>query len=641
VAIYSRALSNQEIQQNFKAGPSSSPVPLVDKSQRLFEKQIAGLLANQCLECHDTATHKGGLDLSVRKAAFAGGESGVAIVPGKAADSLLWEYVESDEMPVNRPPLSDAEKKLLRQWIDSGAKWSHEVIDPVVYLYDDHATDNWIRRLTVQEYIETVRSAVGVDISQEAREMLPRDLRADGFSNTAYNLGVDLKHVESYARLARIIVERMDVLEFAARFSNSRSLNTDATTRKHVAAIGKWLLRGPLDDREITNYSGIATTVASAGGTFEEGMRLLIEAMLQSPRFIYRMEDQRGVGNIVVSGSELASRLSYIIWGAPPDAELLRAAEVGELGNRAKLEQQVQRLFQDPRAIRQSQQFLREWLNLDRLSNMRPNRKRFPHWTDELASDLQGETLAFFTHLVWEDQRPLSDLLNAQFTYATPRLAKHYGLKPAGKGIKRYDLTAVKQRGGLLTHGSVLTIGGDDASMVTRGLFVMHELLRGVVKDPPPCVDTTPPPTKSGLTQRGIAEARVANVNCGGCHAKFEPLAYGLEKFDGIGGFHNKDEHGNTLREDGNILFPGTAEPVAYSSSAELMDLLANSDRVRESITWKVTQFALGRPLGAADVPALAQIHKTAQAGGGTWVSTLTAIVMSDLVQTTRLKEDQ
>lgn len=642
VAIYSRSLSNKEVQQNFTAGSTgSSLASSIDKGQQLFEGQIAGLLANQCLECHDAAIRKGGLDLSARKAALVGGENGAAIIPGKAADSLLWQYVESNEMPSKRPPLSDSQKKLLREWIDSGAKWSLEMIDPVVYLYNDHTTENWIRRLTASEYIETVRSAVGVDVSKEAREILPPDLRADGFSNTAYNLGVDLKHVESYARLARNVVERMDVLKFAARFSKGRSLNTDATTRDLVAAIGKWLLRGPLDDREITNYSGIATTVASVGGDFEEGMRYLVEAMLQSPRFIYRMEDQRGSGTVSMTGIELASRLSYIIWGAPPDKELLRAADAGELGDRDKVEAQVRRMFQDPRAIQQSQQFISEWLNLNRLSNMRPNRERFPKWDSELARDMQNETLKFFKHVVWDEQRPLSELLNAQFTYATPRLAKHYGLKPGGDGIARYDLAKVKGRGGLLTHGSVLTIGGDDASMVTRGLFVMHELLRGVVKDPPPGIDSTPPPTKSGLTQRRIAEARIANVKCGGCHAKFEPLAFGLEKFDGIGVFQDRDEHGNELREDGEILFPGTVKPVVYKSSAELMDLMAKNDRVRQSITWKLAQFAVGRPLGAADAPILTQIHKTAQESGGTWVSTMTAIVMSDLVQTTRIKEQE
>ena len=142
----------------------------------------------------------------------------------------------------------------------------------------------------MDEYIETVRSAVGVDIAKEARELLPPDLRADGFRNTAYNLNVDLKHVEAYSQLAQLIARRMDVLKFADRFSKSRSLNTDATARKFVAAVGEWLLRGPLDDREVTNYSGILTAVASAGGSYEQGVSLMVEAMLQSPRFIYCIE---------------------------------------------------------------------------------------------------------------------------------------------------------------------------------------------------------------------------------------------------------------------------------------------------------------------------------------------------------------
>ncbi|MBI1311699.1 DUF1592 domain-containing protein [bacterium] len=639
VAIYNRALTSREIEQNFHSGPAASAKPATDSGKRLFEEQIAGLLATQCLECHDTLTHKSGLDLSRKQTALAGGENGAAIVPGKPADSLLWQFVESNEMPRNRTALPDSQKKLLREWIESGASWSLDVIDPVVYQYADHASENWIRRLTVPEYIETVRGTVGVDIEKEAHELLPADLRADGFRNTAYNLGIDLKHVESYARLARIIVERMDVLKFVGQFSKDQTLNTDATTRKIVADMGKWILRGPLDDREVTNYSGIATSVASAGGSFEEGMRYLLEAMLQSPRFIYRMEDQRGSGVVSVSGFELASRLSYIIWGGPPDADLLKVAESGDLNDLSKTEVQVQRMLKDPRAVRQSQRFISEWLNLGRLANMQPDQKRFPGWSNELASDMQNETLEFFKQVVWEEQRPLPQLLNAQFTYATPRLAKHYGLKPAGDGLERYDLSGVQSRGGLLTQGSVLTIGGDDASMVTRGLFVLHELLRGVVKDPPPDVNTTPPATRTGLTQRGIAASRIADSNCGGCHARFEPLAFGLEKFDGTGVFHEQDEHGNKLREDGEILIPGTGKPVAYQTSAELMNLLAESDRVKESITWKVAQFAVGRPLGAADVPVLKQIHQQAQKNGGTWTSTLTAIVMSDLVQTTRIRD--
>lgn len=169
--------------------------------------------------------------------------------------------------------------------------------------------------------------------------------------------------------------------------------------------------------------------------------------------------------------------------------------------------------------------------------------------------------------------------------------------------------------------------------MVTRGLFMLNELLYDRVEDPPPCVDTTPVPTKPGQSQWAVAEARIKNQACAGCHGKFEPLAFGLEKFDGLGAYHEIDEHGNQLREDGEILFPGQDKPVAYKTSGEMMDLLAGSPRVQRAFTRKVAQFALGRPLVESDEPLIDEIHATAQKNGGTYAAVITSVVMSDLVQ--------
>ena len=305
VAIFDRALSASDVQQNFVAGSRAGSQSAEERAAemqlasqtKLFNTQIAPLFAEHCIECHDPAVRKGGLDLSRRTEAMVGGESGKVITPGKAVDSLLWESVLANEMPKSRPPLSSEEKSVLEKWLDGGAVWPVEVIDPAIYLHEGHAGEIWVQRLTVPEYIETVRSAVGVDISKEASEGLPPDLRADGFSNTAYNLSVDLKHVEAYAKLAEIIVSRMDVLQFAGKFSKSRKLSTDDTMRDQVAAMGKWLLRGPLTPQEINDYSGIATTVASAGGDFNDAMSYIVEAMIQSPRFVYRIENQHGDGS--------------------------------------------------------------------------------------------------------------------------------------------------------------------------------------------------------------------------------------------------------------------------------------------------------------------------------------------------------
>lgn len=642
VAIYSRDLSVGEVAQHFKAGVNarSTGAQLATRKQsakeQFFDREIAPLLSRHCLECHDTVNHKGRLDLSKKATAFATAKNETVIVPGKSAESLLWEVVEADDMPNERDPLSVEEKKLLRKWIDDGAVWAGEEIDPLAHTHDWRVNQNWVRRLTVPEYIETVRSLTGVDIAREARETLPPDIRADGFSNTAYNLTVDLKHIEAYSRLAGIIVGKMNVRQFAKRFSRKRGF-TDDVMRDLVAKMGKWLLRAPLEEHEVAAFRGISTTVAAAGGTFEEALSLLVEAMLQSPRFLYRVENERGDGTAwPVSEYELASRMSYIIWGAPPDTQLLEAAENGQLFEDDSLEAQLKRMLDDPRAAKRSAEFVHEWLNLGRLANMKPNPEKFPQWNADLANDMRAETIAFFDDVVWKQNRPLADLLNAKLTYATPRLARHYGLPVQRGGLARYDLKSVPERGGLLTQGSVLTIGGDEASMVTRGLFVLRDLLRSGVKDPPPSVNTEPVPSKAGLTQRNIARKRIADKTCGGCHIKFEPLAFGLEKFDGIGAFHEKDEHGNTLRDDGEILFPGTAKTVPYDSSAELMNLLAGSDRVQQCLTWKVAQFALGRPLGPADSRTLDKVHQAAQKGGGTYASLMRAIIKSDLVQKTQ-----
>jgi hypothetical protein len=628
VAIYARALSPEEIASNFDTHTVSKK-PLTSQNTQLFTEHIAPLFAKHCLECHDTANHKGKLDLSLRETALAS----KSIVPKNSADSELWQAVHEDEMPEDRTPLNPEEKAILKKWIDDGAHWPEAIaeIDPLAHKRDTRAAQNWIRRLTLPEYIATVQATVGVDISKEAIELLPKDLRADGFSNTAYNLGVDLKHIESYAKLAEIIVSKMKPGDFAKRFSKENKF-TDDSMKELLEPMGKWILRGPFEEQDLIAYRGISTTVASAGGTHDEAVSLIIEAMLQSPRFIYQIENHHGDGTRwPVSEYELASRMSYIIWGASPDEALTKSADSGALTNPDECAKQIDRMLKDPRAIDRSLQFISDWLNLNRLNNLAPNKDKFPNWDPALAADMRAETLAFFKDIVWTQNRPLTDLLNAQQSHLTPKLAKHYGIKSSvGVPPALTDLTNISHRGGILTHGSLLTMGGDDASMVTRGLFVLHDLLRSGVKDPPPGTDTTPVPSKPGLSQRMIAEIRVADKSCGGCHSKFEPLSYGLERYDGLGGYSEIDRHGNKLREDGQIIFPGQSQPVPYKTAAELMDLLAKSDRVKETLTWKLTQFALGRPLTESDAKLLKTIE------GETYQQILKSIIQSDLVQTTK-----
>ena len=838
-----------------------------------FDAKVAPILSRHCIECHDSTTRKGKLDLSRKSAAFAGGKDGRVIVPGRAEDSPLWQAVAADEMPDDRPPLSAEEKEILRQWINAGAAWPGEEIDPLAHTRKAGVTQNWVRRLTVPEYVETVRATLGVDIAEQASRILPTDTRADGFRNTAYNLTVDFGHVAAYARMAGVIVDKLDAPAFSRQLEAASDL-TPAGLDAFVSRMGGHLLRGALEPREHASFRRVADAVVADGGNFESVAACVIEAMLQSPRFLYRIEDQRSPDGRVhpVALPEFASRLSYMVWGAPPDAELTGAAEDARLADTEEIEVQVQRMLADPRALEQSLRFLDGWLDLDRLEHLRPDPRRFPQWNPRLAADMRAETRVFFEEIVWKQQRPLTDLLNAQVTFVTPRLARHYGLKdprktpgpgvvadgvlalyqfdegggaviydtagagdplnlafadlspvrwdgaglmtigspriatvgganrlaesiktagaftveawitpterkqtgparvlslsadssrrnltlaqdgdkwevrlrttrtnangvpglstPAGAAraggathlvftfgaggqarlflngqekaageiggdlsnwdisfplvlaneadgrrpwrglfhrvafygralsaeevkrnhaagkqtvvapkaqtLARYDLSRVPARGGLLTQGSVLTVGGEDASMVARGLFVLHDLLHSAVGSAPAGVDTTPVPTRPGLSHRAVAEGRLSQASCTGCHSKFEPLAFGLEKFDGLGAYHDIDAHGNRLREDGEILLPGREQPATFRTIAEMMEILAGSERVQRNFTRKFAQFALGRPLTSADAASIDQVHHLAQEGGGTYASLVAALAVSDLLRLSR-----
>ena len=629
VAIYDRALSESEVRGLFESGhkprPKATPAELAKRrSRELFIAQIEPIFARHCLECHDASTAEGDLDLSQRTTAFADAK---VISAGHLKKSVLWDSVESDEMPEKRDALTSTEKKYLREWIETGAVWTSETLDPSAHTLNSNA-QNYPRRLTRSEYVETVRVVTGVDIFEEAMEMLPPDLRADGFTNTAYNLGVDFKHVEAHARLAELIVERMDVGAFAKRFSRSRSV-TQKPIRALIESMGHWVLRGPLSSQDVDLYQGISTTVVATGEGFDVAVGYILQAMLQSPKFHYRIEPKGQIGSY-----EIASRLSYLVWGGPPDGELLEAAKRNQLYDSGQIKKQVERMLRDPRAVTQSQIFIAEWLHLERLDHLQPGKEKYPNWDPKLAHDMRRETDAFVKHILWEEKRPLSDLLNAQVTFVTPRLAKHYGLTASGKEeeLKRVDLEKNPSRGGLLTQGSLLTMGGDDASMVTRGLFVLHDLLRGSVKDPPPGTDTTPVPSAPGRSQRHVAEKRMKAESCGGCHAKFEPLAFALERYDGTGHYSIADGFKNDLRQDGEVFIPGAKKVVKYRSAPELFDLLAASQRVQENITWKLAQFALGRPIATSDRPHLYSVHLESTKRGHTYQNVITALATSPLI---------
>lgn len=502
-----------------------------------------------------------------------------------------------------------------------------------------------LRRLTIPEYITTIEAALGVDLGSEG-DTIPPDVRADGFSNTASGLVVDVAHVEAFAALAQSAISQVDDLDAVLTASDvtCRTLDERCETET-VEALALRLYRGPATANEVASLRTVFAAVAAEEGDYAEGVRFVIEAMLQSPRFLYKVERQDGEGPYrTLSGWETASRLSYLLWGAPPDDALREAAGRDALLGDADIEAQAERMLRDPRARQTSLRYLEDWLHLGRLDHLAREEGLFPGWSPELAADMKAETRAYFERLIWEEDRPLGDLWNAQVTFLNGRLAEYYGVPlqgdagDEGGGVAEYDLSSIPERGGFLTQGSLLTIGGPSASMVARGKFFLENVLCGSVNAPPPGVDATPPEPMPGYTQRDQSEERRENPTCGGCHAQMDPLAYGLERFDGTGAFALEDEFGNELREDGNVLFPGEREPVPFATIGELMDLLAGSDRVRDCTSLKATQFALGRALADSDGCSLAAVRETFSASDGTYRDLMVAIALSPGFRTIRVE---
>ncbi len=499
---------------------------------------------------------------------------------------------------------------------------------------------NLARRLTVFEYGNTVEAVLGVDIRTEAVDMLPPELRADGFTNTSSGLITTLPHIEAYEGLAEIAVDRIaDLSGFVGQYTSCQAF-TPECEGEFVDSFGRRAFRRPVTEEERDALISVFVAAQDEGDGFEVGAGLVVRAMLQSPPFLYRLEDETtGTDARALGGYEMATRLSYLLWAGPPDDPLLDAAQGDALRTDAQIEAQVDRMLAAPQAHAASLAFVNDWLHLSRMGTLTRDPERYPNWTTSLAAAMGDETRTFFETLVWVDDRPLTDLFVAQDAWLTPDLAAHYGFESLGEGMRRYDVSDRPERGGLLTQGSLLTIGGNESSMVARGLFVFEKVLCQHPTSPPPGVDTTPPPLQPGSSARDAAQTRLDNPSCAGCHYQFEPLAFGLGRYLADGTVADEDVQGNPLREDGFLRLPDVAQEISYENSAEMMTVLAEADATRTCLAKKATQFAVGRAVTGSDACTMEALQTRFADSEGTWRDLAVAIALSPGFRSVRVEE--
>ncbi|MGH9345954.1 MAG: DUF1592 domain-containing protein [Vicinamibacterales bacterium] len=373
--------------------------------------------------------------------------------------------------------------------------------------------------------------------------------------------------------------------------------------------------RGPVGPLDLEDLMGMYERGAKGGG-FEEGVRLALQAILASPRFLLRLEQAPATLNAGetyrLNDLDLASRLSFFLWGTIPDAGLVQAATSGALRQPAALERQVRRMLADRRSEALASRFASQWLRLQDVEKVSPDYHVYSHWDTTLSDAMVRETELFFESLLRED-RSVLDLLTADHTFVNERLAKHYGIPNVlGPQFRRVTLAGENRRG-ILGQGSVLllTSVADRTSPVLRGKWVMEVLLGSPPPPPPPDVpmleETKEIEGTKRLTVRERMEEHRKNPACTSCHRVIDPLGLALENFDATGAWRMKD-NGNPIDATGD-LYDGTRMegPVGLRNA-----LLKHKDVFILSFTESLMTYALGRRVAPHDMPTVRAIVRNA-----------------------------
>ena len=413
---------------------------------------------------------------------------------------------------------------------------------------------------------------------------------------------------------------------------------------KIISSIGGSAYRRPLQPRDVKGLMTFFDQGRAEGG-FELGVRMALEAILASPHFIFRVEElpagARPGQRYAVSPMDLASRLSFFIWGAPPDEALVAAGRNGTLAEPTVLAAQTRRLLADPRSEALATRFAAQWLRLQDIEKVHPDALQFPDFHEQLGDAMRRETELFFYSLIRENKTVL-DLYSANYTYVNEELAKHYGITGVTGPEFRKVMYQDDRRSGLLGHASVLTLTShaNRTSPVLRGKWVMEVLMGSPPPPPPPDV---PDLDKTGeakdgrlLTTRERMELHRSNPQCRSCHLFMDPIGLSLDNFDVTGRWRLR-ENGSELDTRGDF-YDGT--PI--STPAELKAvLLKRPDPLLRTFTQNLMAYALGRRIEYYDHPAVRKIVSSAEAGGYRINDFIVGVVMSDAFRMRRVADTQ
>jgi hypothetical protein len=412
----------------------------------------------------------------------------------------------------------------------------------------------------------------------------------------------------------------------------SKELPKREAARKIVERFATRAYRRPVKPAEVDRLLQLFDKADRNGEPFERCIQLVCQAVLMSPHFLFRVELGKEPSSTAkvqaLSDHELASRLSYFLWSSMPDEELFRLAQAGELQKPKVLSAQTKRMLRSPKAKAFVENFTGQWLQLRSLATIQPDPKLFPQFDRQLRDAMRTEAEQFFASILQED-RSIFDLLQADYTFVNERLAKHYGIAGVtGAEFRRVKLTD-DNRGGILTMASILTVTSNPTrtSPVKRGKWILENILNAPPPPPPPDAgdlsEDEKEITSASLRQR--MEKHRTKAECAVCHAKLDPLGFGLENFDAIGAWRT---HDGKFKVDSTGELPGGK---TFRTPKELKAIiLSREEEFRRCLIERLLTYALGRGMETADRATIIHISETVQKQHSRLSSIMEQIVLSD-----------
>lgn len=558
------------------------------------------MLDNYCFSCHDDQA-KGGVNLEgfVEDSAFWS--------EPKAWEKAMSQLRDRSMPPAKKDQPTDEERAKVLAWL------TDKLENPDLTKVPRDPGRTVIHRLSRLEYNLTVRDLLGVD-TKPADNFPPDGGGGGGFDNNASTLFVPPILMEKYLAAAADIVAAAKPERLFHVFPHDGK-DEPTAAKENLEWLGMRAFRRPLQADELKGLLSLYELARADGESWDSGIRLAVRAILVSPSFLFRVEEERPeFDSYRISDVELASRLSYFLWSSMPDERLFNLALANKLTDPVILTEEIRRMLADPKSRTLAENFATQWLRTKELkTGITPATDKFPQFTPAMREAMINESVEFF-HALLRDDRPVTECLEADYVFVNELLAKHYGLPGVQGDHFRKVWVEDNIRGGIATMGAVLTLTSYPrrTSPVMRGKWIMEEILGTPPPAAPPIIKALPTTDKvsnAGLSFRQQLEQHRSKAECAGCHVRMDQLGFGLENFDPIGAW--RTEAGGAPVDSRGQLPTGEA----FTGPNDLKSvLMLQKDEFVRNLTEKLLAYALGRGVENADWITVRSIAKNVAA---------------------------